>query len=66
LGSGGGGGSGGGTGRYFSPATLRGAAFGSVMLASSALNNLFLTYHLDFFLTVVRCEREPSAPHAMK
>ena len=43
-----------GEGRYFSAATLRGAAFGSVMLASSALNNLFLTYHLDFFLTVVR------------
>ena len=24
------------------------------MLASSALNNLFVTYHLDFYLTVVR------------
>ena len=28
-------------------------AFGAVMLASSALNNLFVTYHLDFYLTVV-------------
>ena len=33
---------------------LRGPAFGAVMLASSALNNLFVTYHLDFYLTVVR------------
>jgi len=36
-----------------SPSVLRGFAFGSVMLASSAMNNLFVTYHLDFFLTVV-------------
>jgi len=32
---------------------LHGIAFGAVMLASSALNNLFVTYHLDFYLTVV-------------
>ncbi len=32
---------------------LKSLAFGCVMLASSALNNLFVTYHLDFYLTVV-------------
>lgn len=35
-----------------STAVLRGLAFGSVMLASSAINNLFVTYHLDFFLSL--------------
>ena len=35
------------------PKHLHGMAFGAVMLASSALNNLFVTYHLDFYLTVV-------------
>jgi hypothetical protein len=36
--------------------TLRGVAFGGVMLASSALNNLFLTYHLNLFITVVHLQ----------
>jgi hypothetical protein len=35
---------------------LRGVAFGGVMLASSALNNLFLTYHLNLFITVVHLQ----------
>lgn len=35
---------------------LRGAAFGCVMLASSALNNLFVTYHLDFFMNSAKLE----------
>ena len=39
-----------------SGSVLKAVAFGAVMLASSALNNLFVTYHLDFFLTVVQVQ----------
>ena len=30
-------------------------AFGSTMFASSCINNLFVTYYLEYFVTIVRC-----------
>ena len=34
-------------------AESRGISFGAIMLASSAMNNLFVTYYLDLFMNVV-------------